>query len=192
MPDRNPEKELEGLQHEYEKEGVSPSLLVRTRSLETYCHRLFVTAGLLAVEIVKKSPIRKSLQAMQRFRESALPSRMTTDIVEDLKRAIIRIDSAEVSLLVGLGEIAQRVMEGDQAHNSYSQHIVELGPRLYCLAPEHFSHLDEFKTTDRIQQASAYHPEWARDILLPIVRKMYPEARLRVLTTRLYLDEDGV
>ena len=187
----NPEKALDALQAEYDRGDISPGLLARTRNLETYCQQLFVAAGALAVEIVKKSPIRKSLQAMQRFRESALSTQMTTNIVGDLKQMITRIDSAEVSLLVGLGEIAQRVMEGDQTFKSYSQHIIELEPQLYCLAPEHFSQLDDFMTTDRIQRASAYHPEWARETLLPVVRTKYPEARLRILTTRLYVDEVG-
>lgn len=116
MSEPSLENELTKLRQEYEKEGASPELLVRARALVVRCQQVQCDATDLVVEVVRRSPVRLSLRAILRSQESGLPAQVTSDIVADLKRTIDRIDAAEINLLMGLGEIAQRVAHEESVY----------------------------------------------------------------------------
>jgi hypothetical protein len=183
------EKVIAHLRERLDKEGASPELGALASILERQAHALYVKAMHVRVDIFKRSPIRLSEKAKERYLSTQTLTPVTTDIVEDLQLAIDRMNGADTSLLVGLGEIAARIEKGHINSICHQATIVELSerPQLF-IAAVGWNDLEDYKTTDRIREAGNFHEDWATTELLPVVQKYHPEARLRRLVTRYSLD----
>lgn len=145
------EKELALCYQELGENGGSPELLVRARALAQKCHALCDHSAQLIHDVVLHSPARLSLQAVKKFHGTEVAPQVTPNLAADLKRTIDRIDSAEVSLLIGLGEMAQRIAHEEsvyragmsQVHSKFKTFICtpvngQLDPKVIAEAAEFF------------------------------------------------------